>query len=42
MLSVGDRFGIKPIAGNSSLPQAEEAMPSVRARKIRYRAITVS
>ncbi|WP_373872754.1 zinc-binding dehydrogenase [Microseira wollei] len=43
MLSIADRFGIKPIVETFPLPQANEAMQKVRDNKVRYRAVlTVS
>ena len=43
MLSIAERFGIKPIVETFPLPQANEAMQKVRDNKVRYRAVlTVS
>lgn len=43
MLSVADRFGIKPIVETFPLQQVNEAMQRVRDNKVRYRAVlTVS
>jgi D-arabinose 1-dehydrogenase-like Zn-dependent alcohol dehydrogenase len=39
MLSIADRFGIKPIVETFPLPQANEAMQKVRDNKVRYRAV---
>lgn len=43
MLSVAERFGIKPIVETFPMEQANEAMQKVRDNKVRYRAVlTVS
>ncbi|HEY9300981.1 MAG TPA: NAD(P)-dependent alcohol dehydrogenase [Phormidium sp.] len=39
MLSIADRFGIKPIIETFPLQQANEAMQKVRDNKVRYRAV---
>jgi D-arabinose 1-dehydrogenase-like Zn-dependent alcohol dehydrogenase len=39
MLSVADRFGIKPIIETFPLQQANKAMQKVRNNKVRYRAV---
>lgn len=39
MLSVADRFGVKPIVETFPLQQVNEAMQKVRDNKVRYRAV---
>lgn len=39
MLSVAERFGIKPIVETFPMEQANEAMQKVRDNKVRYRAV---
>lgn len=39
MLSVADRFGIKPIVETFPMEQVNEAMQKVRDNKVRYRAV---